>query len=77
MTPRSLLTTNGATAIAFAVAFGVASGNATGVNTSNSSSIALAAPAEHNGVGDHAWSEGELFAGERLAVWNDPCVIAL
>ena len=77
MTPRALLTTIGATAIAFAVAIGVASGISTDMNTSKRGPIALAAPAEHDRVGAHHWSEGELLAGKRLAVWNDPCVIAM
>jgi hypothetical protein len=77
MTPRALLTTIGATAIAFAVAIGVAAGNSTGVNASSSSLIAFAAPAAHDRVADHDWSEGEPPSDQRLAVWNDPCVIAL
>ena len=77
MTPRALLTSIGATAIAFAVAIGVAAGSATTENTSESSAIAFAAPAAHVRVGAPDWSEGEPVAGQRLAVWNDPCVIAL
>ena len=77
MTPRTLVTTIGATAIAFAVAIDLAAGSSTGVNTSESSPIVFAAPAEHGRVADYSWSESKPVAGERLASWNDPCVITM
>ena len=77
MTPRSLLTAIGATAIAFAVAIGIAAESSTGVNTLESSPVAFAAPLEHDRVGDHDGSEGYRPTGERLVSRNDPCVIAM
>jgi hypothetical protein len=75
MTPRTLLTSIGATAIAFAIAIGVASGSSTRVDTLDSSDVAFAAPVAHDRVGAHNWSEVPPPASERLASWNDPCVV--
>lgn len=77
MTPRVLLTAIGATAFAFAVAIGAASGSSTGVNTPESSLVAFAAPVELARLGDDDRSEGKPAASERLASWNDPCVITM
>ena len=76
MTPRVLLTAIGATAFAFAVAIGAASGSSTGVNTPESSLVAFAAPVELARLGDDR-SESKSAASERLASWNDPCVITM
>jgi hypothetical protein len=77
MTPRALLTSIRATAIAFAVAIGIATGSANGVNTSGSAHIAVAVPTAHDYVRAYEWSVGTSMEGERLASWNDPCMIAV
>ncbi len=65
MTPRALLTTIGATAIAFTVAIGVAAGNSAVVNSSEKSSpIVFAAPAEDDRVTTYEWSEGTPAASD-------------
>ena len=64
MTPRSLITAIGATALAFAVAIGMAAESTTDLALEPASVVAAAQ--ESNG-------EGAM----RLAAWNDPCVIAV
>lgn len=77
MTPRALLTSIGATAVAFAVAIGVAAGSAIDVNTAQSSRIALAASAAADRVNADE-TPGDLSReSQRLASWNDPCAIAV
>ncbi len=66
MTPRALLATIGATAIAFAVAIGVAAGNSAIVNSSESSPIVFAAPAEHDRVTTYEWPGGTPAASDWL-----------
>ncbi len=75
MTPRALLATIGATAIAFAVAIGVAAGNSAVVNSSESSPIVFAAPAELNRVTTYEWSGGTSAASD----WppGTTCVISM
>ena len=65
MTPRALLTAIGATAFAFAVAIGAASGSSTVLNTSESSPVAFAAPAELDRLGDVDRFEGKPAASDR------------
>jgi hypothetical protein len=77
MTPRALLTSIGATAIAFAVAIGIAAGSANGVSTSGSAHIAVVAPTAPDRVRASEWSVGTSMEGERLASRNDPCIIAV
>jgi hypothetical protein len=75
MNPRILLTTIGATALAFAVAIVGAAGSLSGAATPRSAVVALAAPAApaptarqvETGLGDSA----------RLASWLEPCLLAL
>lgn len=78
MTPRALLTTIGATAVAFAVAIGVAAGSGYGENTSRSSRIALAALPSPDRVSDD-WPAGAPAEGQRLASvkLSDRCAIAV
>jgi hypothetical protein len=79
MTPRVLLTTIGATAVAFAVAIGVAAGSGSGEDISQSSRIAVAALASPDGVSTDDWSAVTSTKGQRLAWLNmsDPCVIVV
>ena len=77
MTPRALLTSIGATAVAFAVAIGVAAGSAIDVNTAQSSRIALAASAAEDRVNADERSGDPSTESQRLASWNDPCAIAV
>ena len=79
MTPRSLLTAIGATAVAFALAIGVAaSGTFDTVLPAGTAAVAIVdgyqlAPALYVG------NETDGVAGARLAfaAWNDPCVTAM
>ena len=67
MTPRALLTTIGATALAFAMAIGIAADHSTGMTTAP----ATVAPS----TGETATDNG--ISNARLAAWNDPCIIAV
>jgi hypothetical protein len=68
MTPRSLVTVIGATAIAFAVVIGAAVGTPSGAPIlQNEAAVAV----------DSLEDEARQGAPERLAAWNDSCVIAL
>lgn len=77
MTPRALLTSIGATAVAFAVAIGVAAGSAIDVNTAQSGRIAIAASAVDDPASAYERSAGPSPESQRLASWNDPCAIAV
>jgi hypothetical protein len=68
MTPRSLVTVIGATAIAFAVVIGVAAGAPSAALSPRNDAAVVVASVE---------DEARQGAPERLAAWSDLCVIAL
>ncbi len=80
MTPRSLLTAIGATAVAFAIAIGVAAGGTSGMmSEENTGVVAVVADEQRALPLLYLTKASGPAAGERLvvAVWNDPCVTAM
>jgi hypothetical protein len=74
MTPRSLLTAIGATAVAFAIAIGVAAG-VSGVTTEEATSVASTTTDAQ--VLAYGWPGFGPAAGETAASWTGPCVVAV
>jgi hypothetical protein len=70
MTPRALLTTIGATAVAFAVAIGAAAGSGSGADTSQSSRIAVVAFASPNRASTEEWFTDTSTKGPRRGSSN-------
>ena len=74
MTPRALILTIGATALALALAIGVAADSSFSDATPTTQAVVStqeSAPATH--LDATATDPGS----QRLAAWNDPCVIAV
>lgn len=72
MTPRTLLTAIGATALAFAIAIGVAADSTFDVATDSAPTAVSTLETSSEALLDVSDA-----AGARLNAWNDPCVIAV